>query len=318
MPLIYTADQLFRETQLLATELALLVDYTVGEGAGVRALGLNPAGDFAQSRHPDDLGEVRGMAVWEHIRRVENYVQHQEWHEAVPADTHSLGLIVERTFSPAVIAEYEAERADADADADAIPGALEEGAGDVPLGFFHRGILADLVARARARLKVDEGERLTMADIALLLDVKEPTVVTNAHRKNFASVEDCHRRYAEPADALPWMIKQGYLPTRRSSGEAALAAAEAPANTEAGDEILFVPVARDGTWFSPECRSGGRYTIGAKGEEVKVTDYFEALSALVKMPTPRWRRANAEGNRGIVSGVRFDRIRRAELQRALA
>lgn len=316
MTLIYTADQLFRETQLLATELALLVDYAIGEGAGVRALALDAAGDFAQSRHPDDLDEVRGMAVWQHIRRVEDYVQHQEWHEAVPADTHSLGLIVERTFSPAVIAEYEAERADADADA--IPGAFEEGAGDVPVGFFHRGILADLVALARARLKVDEGERLTMADIALLLDVKEPTVVTNAHRKNFASVEDGNRRYAEPADALPWMIKQGYLPTRRSSGEAAPAAAEVPADAKAGDNLLFVPVARDGTWFSPECRSGGRYTVGAKGEEVKFTDYFEALAALVKMPTPRWRRPNANGIPGIVAGVRFDRVSRAELERALA
>ena len=316
MPLIYTADQLFRETQLLATELALLVDYTVSEGAGVRALDLDPASDFAQSRHPDDLGEVRGMAVWQHIRRVEDYVRHQEWDETVPTDTHSLGLIVERTFSPAVIAEYEAERADADADG--IPGAFEQGAGDVPVGFFHRGILANLVALARARLKVDHGERLTMADIALLLDVKEPTVVTNAHRKNFASIEDGNRRYAEPADALPWMIKQGYLPTRLSSGDAAPAAALTPVDATAGDDLVFVPVARDGAWFSPECRSGGRYTIGAKGEEVKVTDYFEALAALVKMPTPRWRQPNASGKPGIVAGVRFDRIRRAELERALA
>lgn len=314
MPLIYTADQLFRETQLLATELALLTDYAVGAGAGVRALDLDPASDFAQSRHPDDLGEVRGMAVWQYISRIERYVQHQEWHEALPADIHSLGLIVERTFSPAVIAEYEAERADADD----IQGAFEEGAADVPVGFFHRGILADLVALARARLKVDQGERLTMADIAMLLDVKEPTVVTNAHRKNFASVEDGNRRYAEPADALPWMIKQGYLPTQGLSGEGAFAAAGTPTDATAGDDLLFVPVARDGTWFSPECRSGGRYTIGAKGEELKFTDYFEALTALVKMPTPYWRRSNANGKPGIVAGVRFDRIRRAELERALA
>ncbi len=316
MTLIYTADQLFRETQLLAAELALLTDYAVGAGAGVRALDLDPAGDFAQSRHPDDLGEVRGMAVWQHISRVERYVQHQEWHEAVPADIQSLGLIVERTFSPAVIAEYDAERAVADADD--IPGAFEQGAGDVPVGFFHRGILADLVALARARLKVDQGERLTMADIALLLDVKEPTVVTNAHRKNFTSVEDGNRRYAEPADALPWMIKQGYLQTRLARGEAAPAAAETAANAKAGDDFLFVPVARDGTWFSPECRSGGRYTVGAKGEELKFTDYFEALAALVKMPTPRWRRPNANGKPEIVASVRFDRIRRTELERALA
>ena len=315
MTLTYTSDQLFRETQLLATELALLADYIVGEGAGLRALGLDQDSDFGQSLHPDMLHEVGGMAVWQHISRVERYAQEQEWHDAIPADTKALGLIVERTFSPAVIAEYETEQAEGNADD--IAGAFEASEGDVPIGFFYRGILADLVARTRARLKVDQGERLTMADIALLLDVKEATVVTNAHRKNFASVEDGNRRYAEPADALPWMVKQGYVPTRLPS-----AAAPTPESTHSGakeaDDLMFVPVARDGTWFSPECRSGGRYTIGAKGEEVKFTDYFEALDTLVKMPTPRWRRANAESNHGIVSGVRFDRIRRADIEAALA
>lgn len=316
MTLSYTSDQLFRETQLLATELALLADYIVGEGAGLRALGVAQDSDFGQSLHPDMLHEVGGMAVWQHISRLERYVQAQEWHESVPTDTHSLGLIVERTFSPAVIAEYEVEKVEADP-VD-IPGAFESGAGVVPVGFFHRGILADLVALARARLKVDQGERLTMADIALLLGVKEPTVVTNAHRKNFASVEDGNRRYAEPAEALPWMIKQGYVPTRVPEAEVATPSTPMSSRAESGDDLLFVPVARDGAWFSPGCRSGGRYTIGAKGEEVKFTNYFDALEALVRMPTPRWRRANADGNRGIVSGIRFDRIRRTELERALA
>ncbi len=312
MTLTYTSDQLFRETQLLATELALLADYIVGEGAGLRALGLDQDSDFGQSLHPDMLHEIGGMAVWQRINRVERYVQDQEWHESLPADIHSLGLIVERTFSPAVIAEYEVEKAEGDPDD--IPRAFEAGAGDVPVGFFHRGILADLVALARARLKVDQGERLTMADIALLLAVKEPTVVTNAHRKNFVSVEDGNRRYAEPADVLPWMTKQGYAPTHMPTA-AAVVEAKRP---DTVDDLVFVPVARDGTWFGPDCRSAGRYTIGVKGEEVKFTDYFEALETLVKMPTPRWRRANAEGNRGIVSGVRFDLIRRADLVAALA
>lgn len=316
MSLTYTQDQMIRETQLLATELALLADFIVGEDAGLRALGLDQDSDFAQSLHPDTLNEVTGMAVWKHISRVEAYVQKQEWHDAVPADTHALGLIVERTFSPAVIAGYETERAEGDADG--IPGAFEDGAGYVPVGFFHRGILADLVALARARLKVDQAERLTMADIALLLGVKEATVVTNAHRKNFASAEDGNRRYAEPADALPWMVKQGYVPTKLPASEAAPTSTASVQEADVDGEMLFVPVARDGTWFSPDCRSGGRYTIGAKGEEVKFTGYFEALEALVKMPTPRWRRTNPIGNRGIVAGVRFDRISRAELARGLA
>jgi hypothetical protein len=41
-------------------------------------------------------------------------------------------------------------------------------------------------------------------------------------------------------------------------------------------------------------------TIGAKGEEESVPDFFEALRKLAGMPTPRWRRRNAAGNWGIV------------------
>lgn len=317
MPLTYTNDQLIRETQLLVTELALLADFIVGEDAGLRALRLDADSDFAQSRHPDDLGEVREMEVCQHIARVERYVRDQEWHDSVAIDTKSLGIIVERTFSPAVIAEYELERSELNYDS-AVPGAFEEGAGDVPLGFFHRGILADLVALAAARLKVDRSERLTMADIALLLDVREPTVVTNAHRKNFASIEDGNRRYAEPAEVLPWMVKQGYVPTRMPEKNSVCTPAATTSDADQNEDLVFVPVAKDRTWFSPDCRSGGRYTIGAKGEEVKFTDYFAALEALLKMPTPYWRRPNSNDKPGIVAGVRFDRIRRADIKRALA
>lgn len=307
MTLAYTIDQLTRETQLLVSELAILSDLIAGEGAGVRALGLAPDSPFAISRHPDDLSEVRTMAIYSHIERLERYVQQQEWADEVPGDLSALDLIVGRVFSPAVIADYAQERADYAETI--IPGPFETGAGDIPAGMFYSGILAQLVNLARARLKVDTGERLTLADIALLLDVREATVVTNAHRKNFPTVEDDNRRYAEPSEVLPWMLKQGYRPTRRPGPDSARVE---PASEDGG--IVFVPVARDGTWFGPQCRSGGRFTIGAKGEEVKYTDYFEALDALAKMSTPRWRRPNQQGNFGIVSGVRFDRKRRADLE----
>lgn len=37
-----------------------------------------------------------------------------------------------------------------------------------------------------------------------------------------------------------------------------------------------------------------------------------------QLPTPRWRRRNANGIPGIVSGVRFERKRRSDRERALA
>ncbi|WP_245815692.1 hypothetical protein [Luteimonas chenhongjianii] len=314
MTLTYTADQLTREAQLLATEIALLADFVIGEEAGVRALGLAADSEFAQSRHPDDLAEITGMALFGHVRRVESYVRDQEWAPEIPVDVSALQLAVDRTFSPAVLHGYEMER-EAHGERDVL-GAHEVGAGDLPFGYFHRGILADLVARAAARLKVDRGERLTMADIALLLDVREPTVITNAHRKNFPTVEDENRRYAEPGDALPWMLKQGYVPTKGLPGESDTAHQTEPVGDL--DDVVFVPVARDGSWFGPDCRVSGRFTIGAKEAEEKHKDYFTALEALVRMPTPRWRRPNGNGVPGIVAGVRFDRMRRADLRRALS
>ena len=310
----YTADQLTREAQLLVTELALLADFVIGDDAGLRALGLEADSDFAQTRHPDDLGEITSMALFEHVTRVERYVRDQEWAREIASDVSALQLVVERTFSPAVLHGYEMER-QAHGEMEVLD-AHEIGAGDVPFGYFHRGILADLAARAAARLKVDQGERLTMAEIALLLDVREPTVITNAHRKNFPTVEDENRRYAEPAEVLPWMLKQGYVPTKGLPG--ALGSTHKVEPADAIDDLVFVPVARDGTWFGPDCRASGRFTIGAKGAEEKYSDYFTALEALVRMHTPRWHRPNANGIPGFVTGVRFDRMRRADLERALS
>lgn len=314
MALSYTTDQLVRETQLLATEVSLLAEFVIDEEAGFRALEVEPDSHFAQTRHPDDLSEIRNMAIWKHITRIERYVRDQQWDDALRTDLYVLAVAVERTFSSTVLEGYARERSNYPQYA-VVPGAHGENAGDVPFGFFHLGILENLVALATARLKVDRNERLTLSEVALLLDVREPTVITNAHRQNFPTVEDDNRRYAEPTDVLPWMEKQGYLPTRMPARKGAKG--DTPESSTDEDIVVFVPVARDESWFSPDCRSGGRYTIGAKGSETKYTDYFAALDALLKMPTPHWRRKNSNGNAGIVAGVRFDRQRRTEIDRLL-
>src|SRR5690606_37253055 len=102
----YTADPLTREAKLLVTELARLADFVIGHDAGLRALGLEADSDFAQSRHPDDLGEIAGMALFEHVTRVERYVRDQEWAREIASDVSALQLAVERTFSPAVLHGY--------------------------------------------------------------------------------------------------------------------------------------------------------------------------------------------------------------------
>ena len=78
---------------------------------------------------------------------------------------------------------------------------------------------------------------------------------------------------------------------------------------EAG-RMIFVPVARDGSIFNPGLIRGGKYQIGAKGEEQDFDSFEAALDALNAMPVPRWRRPNELGNWGIVSGIAWQRVER--------
>lgn len=72
-----------------------------------------------------------------------------------------------------------------------------------------------------------------------------------------------------------------------------------------------VPVAADGTCFHPGLARRGTFTIGAKGAEIRVAGFEEALARLCRMDTPRWRRPNPAGNWGIVSGCGWKALSRS-------
>lgn len=74
------------------------------------------------------------------------------------------------------------------------------------------------------------------------------------------------------------------------------------------ERMIFVPVSRDGSMFTPDLMRNGAFRIGEKGEEQDIESYEEALAALNSMPIPRWRRPNEKGIWGIVSGVAWQRV----------
>lgn len=55
------------------------------------------------------------------------------------------------------------------------------------------------------------------------------------------------------------------------------------------------------TFFLPGVKLAKGYQIGAKGEEVCYADYWDALSNLRAMRTPRFRRRNSNNIPGIVA-----------------
>lgn len=84
-------------------------------------------------------------------------------------------------------------------------------------------------------------------------------------------------------------------------------------------DVLFIPMAKDGTYFSPEhkyehkYKHSGCYRIGPKENEQTFENYLEALEVLNSMETPMWRRPGARGRWGIVTGVTWTRKTLPEL-----
>jgi hypothetical protein len=80
---------------------------------------------------------------------------------------------------------------------------------------------------------------------------------------------------------------------------------------------LLVPYSADGTVFGPHLvRESGRIWVGAKGDERSFGLFEEALAFLKTQSPPRWRRPNANGNWGIVTGIGwrpYDRSGQVEL-----
>ncbi|CFQ67632.1 anaerobic benzoate catabolism transcriptional regulator [Yersinia frederiksenii] len=82
--------------------------------------------------------------------------------------------------------------------------------------------------------------------------------------------------------------------------------------SEDSDPELLVPYAADGTSFHPGLAStrDGSFGVGEKTAQKRFGTFSEALEYLRNMKTARWRRPNHSGNWGIVTAVRWDKLRK--------
>ncbi len=78
------------------------------------------------------------------------------------------------------------------------------------------------------------------------------------------------------------------------------------------DQELLVPYAADGSCFNPGLAStrDGSFGVGDKTAQKRFGTFYEALEYLRSMETAKWRRPNASGNWGIVSAVRWDKLKK--------
>lgn len=140
---------------------------------------------------------------------------------------------------------------------------------------------------------------IELSELAALSDLSVQSI-RNDISKNGASLTLMSRggkQYVSIAEASEWLkSRNSFKPTMNliELGE-----------IEQRDNVLYVPIAKDGTHFCHKCRMTRGYQIGDKGDERYVESFYEALSELLMMPLAKWRRPNEKGNFGIVSAVEW-------------
>lgn len=173
-----------------------------------------------------------------------------------------------------------------------------------------QGVIAGIINLALSRYAIDTGEgEVDLLSLALLGGVTEGRI-RNILSSGDSGLEKVGHRVTG-ASAAAWLKgRKEYFSSIWQQHDEAVSEA---ASTDFADDVVFVPVAADGSLFHPGLARSGKFMIGAKGEEVSYPTFEEALGALQKMATPRWRRPNDAGNWGIVTGRDWKRIERCQL-----
>lgn len=169
--------------------------------------------------------------------------------------------------------------------------------------------LLPIIAMARTRWNLDNGLGAAPEGLALLGGVKI-TRIRNMMSGSAPELPKDVTGLLSNEAARVWLEgRDCFLPTMTEPLET-----NCEPSCEETVEPIFLPVARDGSMFTPDVNRGGRYQTGEKGNERYYDSFDKALAALQAMPVAKWRRPNSEGNWGIVSAVDWRRVDRNTLK----
>lgn len=179
--------------------------------------------------------------------------------------------------------------------------------------------LQQLVDTAEAYRCLEEDEAITLKHVILLTGMEEASI------RNAASRGDIKFTYDEDYPGVTF-IEDGDIPivewiTTRTGYRH-------PPETLSSDEgeIVRVPFAADGSYFSPSCRMRKGFQIGKRNgkgilKQRYVSDYWTALEELEKMDKldkPYWRRPSpSSGVPGTVAGRSWGSVDRSMLEEQL-
>jgi len=267
-----------------------------------------------EATFPHDI-PVEHLPIYESLNVLEHYAYEEKWDDKLGTHLGNLQMFIQSVAHPDLVEAWQLE-----AKNDQSVYLEDEDEGEThyqAFGNHYKGILEDITQRAKARHDLDEGVHLTLDQIAYLSELNERTVMNAVQYKGANCLEtdgkdENGRLLVDPVTALEWLsTKEKFKPTHRTDGKAQVKTQQP--ETIDGDWV-FVPEARDGSRFLPGLRTKNGYTIGKKGSERLVEEYFDALNQLVHMEVPCWRRKNAVGNSGLVSGVHWVKVPSQEIQ----
>jgi hypothetical protein len=171
----------------------------------------------------------------------------------------------------------------------------------VPDGWASLTDIENCILAAEARFAIDTGKPVTANQLAALAGMQIKSFKNLLMPSSGSGLRESADGTIPAESALRWLLSRSSFKSSLWREAQATSDAVSEAEAELDDDIVFVPVDNEGNWFDPiVCRRAGTYTVGAKGHEVHVSDYREAVALLAKMKIPRWRRPNSKGHWGIV------------------
>jgi hypothetical protein len=180
-----------------------------------------------------------------------------------------------------------------------------------------------IIIAAQARWKLDQNESVTPDELAELAGVSRKSIMNlAAPGKEGVVLQKSSDNQITSESAMRWLLS---CPDFRRSiwqqQKTRISSQYLPKQADPSIvEPLFVPVARDGSWFSPEERQqpDGHYQVGNGDDEKQFDDYWIALDFLLRAASPRWRYADTTGRWRIKMATAWERKAREEVEKLLA
>jgi hypothetical protein len=181
-----------------------------------------------------------------------------------------------------------------------------------------------IIIAAQAREKLDQNESVTPDELAALARVSRKSIMNlAAPGKGGVVLQKSLDDQITSESAMRWLLSRPDFRRSIWQQQKNLRISSRYLPKQAAPSIvepLFVPVAGDGSWFSPAERHqpDGHYQVGNGDDEKQFDDYWTALDFLARAASPRWRYADTTGRWRIKMATGWERKAREEVEELLS